>query len=39
MSDRISQLFERQMLIRLCVMLAVGFGALFAALRYWPPHG
>ena len=30
---------ERQILIRWCVMLAVGFGALFAALHYWPPHG
>ena len=50
MSNRISQSFEhqmradldrveRQMLVRWCVTLAVGFGALFAALHYWPPHG
>jgi hypothetical protein len=31
--------FERQILIRWCVMLAAGFGVLFAALHYWPPHG
>ena len=30
--------FERQLLLRWCVMLAVGFGALFTALHYWPPH-
>ena len=28
--------FERQMLLRWCVMLAVCFGALFAALHLWP---
>jgi hypothetical protein len=30
---------ERQILIRWCVLLAVGCGALFAALHVWPPHG
>ena len=31
--------FTRRLLIRWCVMLAVCFGGLFAALHYWPPHG
>jgi hypothetical protein len=31
--------FERRLLIRWCIMLAVCLGALFAALHLWQPHG
>ena len=31
--------FERRLLLRWFVMLAVCFGGLFAPLHYWPPYG
>jgi hypothetical protein len=32
-------LVEHRLLTRLGGLMVVGFGALFAALHYWPPHG
>jgi hypothetical protein len=32
-------LIEHRLLTRLGGLMVVGFGALFAALHYWPPHG
>ena len=32
-------LVEHRLLTRLGGLMVVGFGVLFAALHYWPPHG